>query len=107
MINGVLDFGDDESRTGRFDGPIAKVKYLFEVLAGVDMQNREGKLLWREGLRRQVKENGGVFTARKEQHRSFALSHDLSKNKESVGLKNVEMVGSVGGVQGRGHVSLD
>ena len=92
---------DDESGTSCLDGAVAKLQNLLEVLAGVDVQHREGELLGREGLRGEVQKHGGVFASREEEDGPFAFCHDFAQDEEGVGLENVEMVGGVGGRQCR------
>jgi hypothetical protein len=76
---------------------IAVAKHLGEVLARVDVKDREGELLGGEGLQREVQQHRRVLAARKEQDRPLALGHDLAQDEDGVGLEQVEVVGSSGG----------
>ena len=95
LVDRVLDVGHDQSRAGGLDGAVAELEDLGEVLSGVDVHDGKGKLLGREGLGRQVQQDGRVLAAGEEQDGAFALGHDLAQDENGVGLEQVEMVGGV------------
>ena len=100
LVDRVLHLGDDESRADARDGGVAELDDLGEVLSGVDVHDRKGQLLGREGLDREVQQHRGVLAAGEEQDRAFALRDDLSEDENGVGLQQVEVVGGGGSAQG-------
>ncbi len=102
LVDGILDLGDEQTRAEAFDVAVAVGEDLGEVLAGVDVQDREGKLLGREGLGRQVQQDRRILTAREQQDGSLALGDDFSQDEHGVGFEQVEMIGHKGGLEGVG-----
>jgi hypothetical protein len=76
---------------------VTKLDHLGEVLTGVDVHDREGELLGREGLDREVQQHRRILAAREEQDRSFALGDHLAQDEDGVGLEEVEVVSGLWG----------
>jgi hypothetical protein len=79
-----LNFCDNQTSTCFFCGGVSKVEDLLEVLSGVNVHHREGKLLGRECFFSEVKKNCRVFSTREQQHWAFAFGGYFSKNEDGV-----------------------
>ena len=78
---------------------IAKRNHLFELVAGVDVQQREGNFAGEEGLLGEPQHDGGVFADRIEHDRIFELGGDLAQDVDALGLQQLQ-VAEAGGRSG-------
>ncbi len=67
-------------------------QHLGEIVAGVDVQQRERHPAGPEGLRGQVQQHGGVLAAAEQQHRPFQLGDRLPNDVQRLRLQQVEVV---------------
>ena len=89
----------DEQRLAELgDAPVAELDHLGEVVAGVDVHDRERELAGAEGLLREPQEHDRVLAAGEEQHRPLELGGDLAHDVDGLRLELVEM----GEMDGRG-----
>ncbi len=64
---------------------------LGEVVAGVDVQQRERDGGRPEGLERQVQHDDGVLAAGEQDHRALELPRDLAEDVYRLGLQRVQV----------------
>ena len=90
VVDVVLHAGDFETDAETRDGLVAEREHLGEVVAGVDVQHREGHAAGRERLRREVEHDDGVLAAGEQQHGALELGDDLADDVDRLGLEQVE-----------------
>ena len=71
LVDGVLYLGHDEPGAYGLDLCVPVGEYLGEVVAGVDVEDREGDLARLERLGRQVQEDRRVLAAAEEEDGTF------------------------------------
>ncbi len=91
VVDRLLDRGDDQPLAELLDAAIAEVENLGEVVAGVDVHDREREARRPERLLGESKKNDGVLPAREEQHGPLELGRDLAHDEDRLGLQGVEM----------------
>ena len=93
-VDAVLDRGDDQLDAKLGGPPVAELKRLGEVVAGVDVHDREGDAGRPEGLLGQTQHHDRVLAAREEQHGTLALGGDLADDVDSLGLEPGDRLGA-------------
>ena len=73
------------------DPAVPVVEDLGEVVAGVDVHQREGDAGGPEGLLGDLQHHRGVLAAGEEQHGVLELGRDLTEDVDRLGLERVEM----------------
>ena len=91
FVDRLLDARDDEPLAELCDAPIAELDHLGEVVAGVDVHDREGELPRPEGLLGQPQQHDRVLAAGEEQHGPLELGRDLAHDVHRLGLELVEV----------------
>ena len=91
LVDGVLHAGHDEAGPLGLDLRVPVVEHLGEVVAGVDVEHREGDPPGLEGLGGQVQQDGGVLAAAEEEHRALGLGRHLADDEDGERLEQVEV----------------
>ena len=91
LVDRLLDARDDEALAELLDAAVAELDHLGEVVAGVDVHDRERELARMEGLLGEPQQHDRVLAAREEQHRPLALGGDLAHDVDRLGLELVEV----------------
>src|SRR5687768_8551449 len=107
-VNELLDAADDELQAQPFDGAVAEVDDLGEVVAGVHVQHGERNLAGPERLGGQVQHDHGVLAAGEQQRRLLELGYNLADDVDRLRLERVQAgearggsdVGHLGGLLG-------
>ena len=106
-VDVVLDARDDETSPDGGDHVVAEGEHLGEVVAGVDVHDRERHPRRGERLDGEVQHHDRVLAAREQQRRPLELGGDLTDDVDRLGLQRSQ----VGELVGRGHerirVNLD
>ena len=71
---------------------VAVLVHLGKVVAGIDMQYREGQACRGEGQYGEVQQHSAVFAAAEQQHRVLALGSHLADDGDGFVGERVEMV---------------
>jgi hypothetical protein len=87
----VLDRAHDEPLAELGGAPIAEGDHLRIVVAGVDVQEREGEPAGPERLLREAEQADGVLAAREEERGARALARDLAEDVDRLRLEPVEV----------------
>ena len=90
-VDRVLHGGDDEPDAELRDAPVAVVDDLLEVVARVDVHDREGHLRGGERLLGDPQQHGGVLAAREQQDRALELRRDLADDEDRLGLQQAQV----------------
>src|SRR6478735_7588998 len=96
VVDVVLHARDDEAQTETLDRLVAVGDHLGEVVAGVDVQHREGDRRRPERLRRQVQHDDGVLATTEEQRGTLELTGHLADDEDRLRLEHVELAQSPG-----------
>ena len=104
LVDRLLDARDDEALAELGDAAVAELDHLGEVVAGVDVHDREREAAGPEGLLGEPQQHDRVLAAGEEQHRPLALGGDLAHDVDRLGLELVEM-GEREGRDGDAHRS--
>ena len=86
-VDRVLDVADDQLDIVAFRQVIAEVERFLEVVARVDMQQREGDAAGGEGAARQLDHDNRVLAAGEEQDRAFKLRGHFAHDKDGFGFQ--------------------
>ena len=86
-----LDGTDDQLGAELGDPAVPVVEDLAEVVAGVDVHERERDPGGPEGLLRDLQHHRGVLAAREEEHGVLELGRDLAEDVDRLGLERVEV----------------
>ena len=78
--------------------PVAEVEHLREVVAGVDVHDRERDPAGPERLLGEAQHADRVLAAGEEQHRLLELGDDLAEDEDRLSLESGELAELVGGV---------
>jgi hypothetical protein len=81
----------EQRQAGLGDEPVAELDHLGEVVARVDVQQRERDAARRERLLGQPQQHDRVLAAGEQQRRPLALGGDLAHDVDRLGLEVVEM----------------
>jgi hypothetical protein len=87
LVDGILDEAHDQLSADLLDQPISKIERFREVVAGVDVHQREGDASRVEGATRQVHQQDRIFAAGKEQHRALALRRHFAQHEDRLGFQ--------------------
>ena len=91
LVDRLLHARDDEALAELGDAAVAVLDHLGEVVARVDVHDRERELGGTERLLGEAQHHDRVLAAREEQHRPLALGGDLAHDVDRLGLELVEM----------------
>ena len=82
----------DDELEAEFGGvAVAEFEHLAELVAGVDVKEREGNGRGVEGLLREAQHDGGVFADGVEHHRVLELGGDLAEDVDALGLEELNV----------------
>ena len=98
-VDRVLDRSDDQPLAELGDAPIAKLQRLREVVAGVDVDDREREAAGSEGLLGEAKQDDGILAAAEQQGRPLEDRRGLAEDVDRLRLE------SLPGATGRGRRS--
>ena len=104
VLDRLLDAGDDQAQPEAADPAVTGHEDLGEVVAGVDLEHREGDLRRVEGLLGQAQHHDGVLAAGEHQHRLLELGGDLAEDVDRLRLQLVELAQPVVGMGVRSSV---
>ncbi len=91
LVDRLLDARDDEALAELGDAAVAVLDHLGEVVARVDVHDRERELRRAERLLGEPQHDDRVLAAGEEQHRPLTLGGDLAHDVDRLGLERVEM----------------
>ena len=83
--------GDEQPLAELGDAAVAELDHLGEVVAGVDVQQREREAPGAERLLGQAQQHDRVLAAREQQHRALALGGHLAHDVDGLGLEVLEV----------------
>ncbi len=86
-----LHRGHDQLHAQLLHQPVAVRQRLREVVAGVDVQQREGDLARPEGALGQVGHHDGVLAAGEEHNRALELRGRLAQDVDRLGFQLLEV----------------
>jgi hypothetical protein len=72
-----------------FGVPVAEGDHLGKLVAGVDVQQREGNLARVEGLLREAQHDGGILADGVEHHRAGELGDGLAQDEDAFGFEHL------------------
>jgi hypothetical protein len=104
-----LHAGDDEPLAQLIDEAVAELEHLGEVVAGVDVHDREGEPARAECLLGQAQQDQRVLAAAEQQHGPLELGGHFPHDEHGFGLEGVEVGqlvradGTEGGGAAGGH----
>ena len=90
-VDRVLHRGDDQPLAQLGDAAVAELDHLGEVVAGVDVQQREREAPGAERLLGQPQQHDRVLAAREQQRRALALGGHLAHDVDGLGLEVLEV----------------
>ena len=90
-FHGVLDRAHQQPLAEFGGAHVAEGDHFIEVVAGVDVQQRERELAGAEGFFRQPQQDDGILAAGEEQHRVGAFAGDFAQNVDGLRFQPVEM----------------
>ena len=91
LVDGLLHGGHDEALAQLRHAAVAELEDLGEVVAGVDVHDREGELGRPEGLLREAQQHDGVLAAGEEQHGPLELGGHLAHDEDGLRLEGVQV----------------
>ena len=90
-VDRLLHRGDEQLLAQLRDAAVAELEHLREVVAGVDVQQREREAPGAERLLGQPQQHDRVLAAGEQQRRPLALGGDLAHDVDRLGLEVVEV----------------
>ena len=87
----LLHRGDDELLAELGDAAVAKLDDLGEVVAGVDVHEREREARRAKGLLGQAQQHDRVLATAEEQDRALELGGHLAHDVDGLGLQDLEV----------------
>ena len=90
-VDGLLNARDDEALSERLDRTIAKLEGLGEVVARVDVQDRERKASRTKRLLREVEEEDRVLASAEQEDGSVELRRELAEDSNGLGFEGHEV----------------
>ena len=90
-VDRLLDRCDDQALVELGDAAVAELDHLGEVVAGVDVHDRERELARAERLLGEAEQHDRVLAAGEEEHRPLELRSELAEDVDRLGLELVEM----------------
>ena len=91
LVDRLLHRGDHEALAELGDAAVAELDRLGEVVARVDVHEREREATRPERLLGEPEEDDRVLAAGEEQHRPLELGGDLAHDVDRLGLERVEV----------------
>src|SRR3954447_6319950 len=91
LVDRLLHRGDDEALAELLHAAVAELDHFGEVVAGVDVHDRERELARPERLLGKTEQHDRVLAAGEEQHRPLELGRDLAEDVDRLCLEVVEM----------------
>ena len=101
VVDVVLHRRHDQPLAELGDAAVAELVDLGEVVAGVDVHERERELAGPERLLGQAQQDDRVLAAAEQQHGALELGRHLAHDEDRLGLERVE-VGEAAAAAGRG-----
>jgi hypothetical protein len=92
LIDAFLDARHEELSASSFDELVTELDDLWEVVASINVEDREGKATRFECFDRKMQEDCGILASTKEEYWSLALSNNFAKDEDGMGLKQVKMI---------------
>ena len=90
-VDRLLDRGHHQLGVELGHTAVPELEDLGEVVAGVDVHDREGQAGRPEGLLGQPEHHDRVLAPREQQHRALELGHHLTHDVDRLGLEGLEM----------------
>ena len=91
LVDRLLDRADDEPESQFLDALVAERKHLVEVVAGVDVDDRERNAGRPERLLGQAEHHAGVLASGEEQTWALELGRDLADDVDRLGLERQQV----------------
>ena len=91
LVDRLLHGRDDQPLAELGDAAVAELDHLGEVVAGVDVHQREREAAGPERLLRQAQQHDRVLAAGEQQHGPLELGRDLAHDVDRLGLERVEV----------------
>ena len=91
LVDRLLHGGDDQPLAELGDAPVAVLDDLGEVVAGVDVHQREREAAGPERLLGQAQQHDRVLAAGEQQHRALELRGDLAHDVDRLGLEGAQV----------------
>ena len=107
LVDRVLDGGHDEPLAQLRHAAVAELEHLGEVVARVDVHDREGEARRPEGLLGEAQEHDGVLAAGEEQHGPLELRGDLAHDEDGLRLERIQVADALTGGAFRQRSRLD
>ncbi len=104
LVDRLLHARDDQALAERVHPPVAKLDHLGEVVARVDVHDREGEPARPERLLGEPQEHDRVLAPGEEEDRPLPLGGDLAHDVDRLGLELVEVAQGHG--QRRAHACV-
>ena len=90
-VDRLLHRGDDQPLVDLLDQAVAELEHLGEVVAGVDVEDRERERTGPERLDGQLEQDQRVLASGEQQHGPLELGGDLAHDVDRLGLEAVEL----------------
>ncbi len=90
-VDRVLHGGDDQPLAELLDAAVAELDHLGEVVAGVDVHDREREAARAERLLGEAQQHDRVLAAREQQHGPLELGGDLAHHVDRLGLELTQL----------------
>ena len=90
-VDRLLHGGDDQLLAERLDQAVAELDHLGEVVAGVDVEDRERQRAGPERLLGEAQQDDRVLAAGEQQHRALQLGRHLADDVDRLRLETVEL----------------
>ena len=91
LVDRLLHRGDEQRLAELGDAAVAVLDHLGEVVARVDVHDREGELAGPERLLREPEQHDRVLAAGEEEHRPLELGRELAHDVDRLRLELVEV----------------
>jgi hypothetical protein len=87
LVDGILHEAHDQLQRRTLHQPSREVERFREVVAGVDVQQREGDACPGGRRARQVHQHDRIFAAGEEHHRPLALRRHFAQHEDRLGFQ--------------------
>ncbi len=91
LVDRVLDARDDQPLAELGDAAVAELDHLGEVVAGVDVHQRERERRRAERLLGEAQQHDRVLAAAEQQHRALEFGGDLAHHVDRLGLERAQV----------------
>ena len=91
LVDRLLHRRDDQPLAQLGDAAVAEVEHLGEVVAGVDVHDRERERRRAERLLGQPQQHDRVLAAGEQEHRTLELGRHLAHDVDGLGLQLLEL----------------